>query len=82
MIRTQISVDEETYARAKDAARRQGISLAELCRRSLAETLSASLPPIPGWCTWAFSRAGRKTARPLTTWSTGASRCEQPEGLS
>ena len=40
VIRTQISVDEEMYARAKEAARRQGISLAELCRRSLAETLS------------------------------------------
>jgi hypothetical protein len=35
MIRTQISVDEELYRRAKRLARRQGISLAELCRRSL-----------------------------------------------
>ena len=40
MIRTQISVDEELYQRAKETARRQGISLAELCRRSLAETVS------------------------------------------
>ncbi len=40
MIRTQISVDEELYERAKEAARREGISLAELCRRSLAEALS------------------------------------------
>ena len=40
MIRTQISVDEELYERAKRLARRQGISLAELCRRSLQETVS------------------------------------------
>ena len=40
MIRTQISVDRELYERAKSMARRQGISLAELCRRSLRETLS------------------------------------------
>ena len=40
MIRTQISVDRELYERAKSMARRQGISLAELCRRSLQETVS------------------------------------------
>ena len=40
MIRTQISVDEHVYKRAKDMASRRGISLAELVRRSLAETLS------------------------------------------
>ena len=40
MIRTQISVDEELYERAKEVARRHGISLAELCRRSLVETLA------------------------------------------
>lgn len=40
MIRTQISVDQELYRRAKSMARRQGISLAELCRRSLRETVS------------------------------------------
>ena len=40
MIRTQISVDEELYERAKEAARRESISFAELCRRSLAEALS------------------------------------------
>lgn len=40
MIRTQISVDQELYSRAKPTARRQGISLAELCRRSLRETVS------------------------------------------
>ena len=40
MIRTQISVDQELYERAKDLAKRQGISLAELCRRSLQEAVS------------------------------------------
>jgi hypothetical protein len=40
MIRTQISVDEELYARAKAVARREGISLAELCRRALSEVVA------------------------------------------
>jgi len=40
MIRTQISVDEQLYERAKEVARRQGISLAELVRRSLAEAVA------------------------------------------
>ncbi|MXY25868.1 MAG: ribbon-helix-helix protein, CopG family [Acidobacteria bacterium] len=40
MIRTQISVDAELYERARELAKRQGISLAELCRRSLQETVS------------------------------------------
>ena len=40
MIRTQISVDRRLYKRAKAAARRRGISLAELCRQSLAEAVA------------------------------------------
>jgi hypothetical protein len=40
MIRTQISFDAALYARAKEAARRQGISLAELCRRSLEQAIA------------------------------------------
>ena len=40
MIRTQISVDEELYERARKLAKRQGISLAELCRRGLREAVS------------------------------------------
>jgi hypothetical protein len=40
MIRTQISVDAKLYARAKAVARRKGISLAELCRRSLQEAVA------------------------------------------
>jgi len=40
MIRTQISVGADLYARAREIARRQGISLAELCRRSLEEAVA------------------------------------------
>jgi hypothetical protein len=41
MIRTQISLSEAEYAAAKREARRQGISLAELLRRSLRGVLPA-----------------------------------------
>jgi hypothetical protein len=40
MIRTQISVDAALYAKAKEIAKRQGISLAELCRRSLEDAVA------------------------------------------
>ncbi len=40
MIRTQISVDKELYERAKEVARRHGISLAELVRRGLEELVT------------------------------------------
>lgn len=40
MIRTQISFDEALYERAKRSARQQGVSLAELCRRSVAAAVS------------------------------------------
>jgi hypothetical protein len=40
MIRTQISFDRELYRRAKEAARREGISLSELCRRGVAVLLA------------------------------------------
>ncbi|HME39410.1 MAG TPA: CopG family transcriptional regulator [Steroidobacteraceae bacterium] len=39
MIRTQISFDKALYERAKRAAKRRGVSLAELCRRSVAEVV-------------------------------------------
>jgi hypothetical protein len=39
MVRTQISLTEEEYAAAKREARRLGISLAELLRRSLRKVL-------------------------------------------
>ena len=41
MVRTQISLTEEEYAAAKGEARRLGISLAELLRRSLRHMLPA-----------------------------------------
>lgn len=42
MIRTQISLSEIEYERAKEEARRQGISLAEFFRRSLRNILPVS----------------------------------------
>jgi hypothetical protein len=41
MIRTQISLSESDYAAAKNEARRLGISLAELLRRSIRTVLPA-----------------------------------------
>lgn len=52
MVRTQISVDEVLYRRAKLVARRRGISLAELCRRSLEEML-AKEPSDKAWMAYA-----------------------------
>ncbi|HMJ11303.1 MAG TPA: CopG family transcriptional regulator [Polyangiaceae bacterium] len=52
MIRTQISVDAELYARAKKIARRQGISLAELCRRSLEQAVARE-PSDKPWMAYA-----------------------------
>jgi len=40
MVRTQISLDPDTYDRAKEEARRRGVSFAELVRQSLALSLS------------------------------------------
>ena len=40
MIRTQVSLNEEEYRAAKEEARRLGISLAELLRRSLRSLLA------------------------------------------
>ena len=39
MVRTQISFDKKLYARAQRAAKLRGVSLAELCRRSVAEAI-------------------------------------------
>ena len=41
MVIMQFSLDRDLYERAKSVAKRQGISLAELCRRSLRETVSS-----------------------------------------
>jgi Ribbon-helix-helix protein, copG family len=45
MIRTQISLSEQEYAAAKEEARRLGISLAELMRRSLRVVLPVNKSP-------------------------------------
>jgi hypothetical protein len=58
MIRTQISVDPGLYTRAKQVARRMGISLAELCRRSLEEAV-ARQPSDKPWMAYAGRIAGR-----------------------
>ncbi|MET0592938.1 MAG: CopG family transcriptional regulator [Polyangiaceae bacterium] len=52
MIRTQISFDAKLYARAKTLARKQGISLAELCRQSLASAIAAETSDKP-WMKYA-----------------------------
>lgn len=52
MIRTQISFDEALYARAKQVAEQQGISLSELCRRGVAE-LIARAPSDKPWMAFA-----------------------------
>jgi hypothetical protein len=39
MIRTQISLDADTYRELKAQAKRQGISIAELMRRAVADIL-------------------------------------------
>ncbi len=57
MIRTQISVDEQLYERAKEVARRQGISLAELVRRSLAEAVARE-PSDKPWMAFAGAFEG------------------------
>lgn len=52
MVRTQISVDEELYKQAREVAKQQGISLAELCRRGLTEAVSRYLSDKP-WMAYA-----------------------------
>jgi hypothetical protein len=47
MIRTQISFDKALYERAKRAAKRRGVSLAELCRRSVAEVVGREDTVLP-----------------------------------
>ena len=39
MIRTQVSLDKREYARAKSAAKAQGISIAEFVRRAVRNAL-------------------------------------------
>jgi hypothetical protein len=44
MVRTQISLDEREYKLAKQEAKRHGISLAELMRRAIRQTLPSHSP--------------------------------------
>jgi hypothetical protein len=60
MIRTQISVDDELYRRAKVIARRNRISLAELCRRSL-QAAVAKEPSDKPWMAFAGIFEGART---------------------
>jgi hypothetical protein len=53
MIRTQISLDESAYREAKAEARRRGISLAELLRRSLSVALNERGHERRGWMRYA-----------------------------
>lgn len=62
MIRTQISVDAQLYRRAKLLARRKGISLAELCRRSLEEAV-AKKPSDKPWMAFAGVFEGDESER-------------------
>ena len=58
MIRTQISFDAGLYAKAKEVARRRGISLAELCRRGLEEIIGRQ-PSGKPWMEYAGTLSGR-----------------------
>jgi hypothetical protein len=60
MVRTQISVDEDLYRRAKLLAKRKGISLAELCRRSLEEVVTKE-PSDKPWMSFAGIFEGDET---------------------
>ena len=44
MIRTQISFESRLYEAARRAAKREGISLAEFCRRAIASALAERQP--------------------------------------
>ena len=53
MIRTQVSLEADAYRDAKDAARRQGISLAEFLRRAIAVALGGRRKTTRPWMRYA-----------------------------
>jgi len=53
MIRTQISLEEDAYRRAKAEARRRGISLAEFLRRAVALAMGPRQGPAQPWMRYA-----------------------------
>ena len=57
MVRTQVSLDIGMYKRAREEAKRQGISFAEICRRALALWLDTSRGDQP-WMQFAGSVEG------------------------
>ena len=59
MIRTQISFDEASYARAKAVAKKWHISVAELCRRGVEMILSRE-PSDKPWMTFAGALEGKE----------------------
>ena len=59
MIRTQVSLGADLYKRAKALAGQQGISFAELCRRSLSETI-ARVPSDKPWMSFVGVLEGRE----------------------
>ena len=59
MIRTQISFDADLYARARASAKRHGISMAELCRRAVAEVVARESTDRP-WMSFAGIFDGRE----------------------
>ena len=58
MIPIRISLDPETYRQADKVARRQGITLAEFCRRTLSEAF-ARYPKDKPWMAYVGSLEGR-----------------------
>ncbi len=63
MIRTQISLSEREYKKAKETAKKQGISFAELLRRSLRAVLPFSSDKGHPWMKYAgFVESGNATS--------------------
>ena len=58
MIPIRISLDRELYEHADSVSRRQGVSLAEFCRRTLREAL-ARYPDDKPWMAYVGSLEGR-----------------------